>query len=182
MPSRAHRVVSKVFRARWQYGQGCTRGWGWFHFFFSLSIWKSSRDKDADEFVQLNGVKIYFWWVAVGCEGVIAQDGTLGAYNTYKFYDAFKPGPFLSLDRQRFILMDNVPFDKSRDIQQAFEDVGHMYFYLSSYSPFPNVVEQVFGHIKRILRHNNVQNHRTILGHNADNHNKQSLRTRSKLG
>jgi hypothetical protein len=39
-------------------------------------------------------------------------------------------------------------FHRSCKIPQAFEDVGHIYFRLPSYSPFLNVAEWVFGHIK----------------------------------
>ena len=64
------------------------------------------------------------------------------------------PRSFLSLDRQRFTLTDNVPFHKSHETQPAFEDVGPVYFRLSSYSPFLNVAKWVFGHIKPIVRRN----------------------------
>ena len=56
-----------------------------FIFFFTLQFGRARWDKDANEFVQLKGAEIYLWWVVVGCEGVIAQDVTFGAYNTYKF-------------------------------------------------------------------------------------------------
>jgi hypothetical protein len=39
--------------------------------------------------------------------------------------------------------MDNVPFHISFEIQQAFEDVGHIYFRWPSYSPFINVANWV---------------------------------------
>ena len=44
--------------------------------------------------------------------------------------------------------MDNVPVHKSREIKQACEEVGHVYFCLPSYRQFLNVVEWVFGHTK----------------------------------
>jgi hypothetical protein len=37
--------------------------------------------------------------------------------------------------------MDNIPFHRSREIQRAFEDVGHIYFHLPLYSPFLNVAD-----------------------------------------
>ena len=75
--------------------------------------------------------------VAVGREGIIAHDVTLGAYNTDKFLEFVLTKVIPSLDRQRFILMDNVSFHKSSEIQQTFEDAGHIYFCLPSYSSIP---------------------------------------------
>jgi hypothetical protein len=46
--------------------------------------------------------------VAIGREGVIAHDDILGAYNTKKFLKFIQAKVIPSLDRQRFILMDNV--------------------------------------------------------------------------
>ena len=70
-----------------------------------------------------------------------ALDITLGAYNANNFLELIQTKVIPSLHRQRFILMDNVPFHKSREVQQAFEDVGHIYFHLPSYSPILNVAE-----------------------------------------
>ena len=106
--------------------------------------------------------------VAIGREGVIAHDATLGAYNTDKFFKYMQAKVIPSLDRQRFILTGNVVFHIFRKIQQAFEDVGHIYFHLPSYSPFLNVAEWIFGHIKSQVQRNNLQNHQTLLLHIGD--------------
>ena len=58
--------------------------------------------------------------VAIGREGVIAHDVALGAYNTCKFLEFIHIKVMPSLDKQRFILMDNASFHKSHEIQQAF--------------------------------------------------------------
>jgi transposase len=79
--------------------------------------------------------------VAVGREGVIALGVTLGAYNIDKFLEFIQTKVIPSLDRQRFIVMDNAPFYRSCEIQQTFEDVGHIYFCLPSYSPFLNATK-----------------------------------------
>ena len=90
----------------------------------------------------------------VGREGVIAYDVTLGAYNTYQFLKLIQTKVVPSLDRQRFILMDNVPFHKSRENQQAVEDVGHIYFRLPSHSPFLNATKAMYdGLISKIIKH-----------------------------
>ena len=74
-----------------------------------------------------------------GHEGVIAYKVTLNTYNTYSFFEFIQTKVIPSLHRQRFILMDNVPFHKSQEIQHGFEDVGHIYFHLTSCNPFLNV-------------------------------------------
>jgi len=100
--------------------------------------------------------------LVVGCERVIVHDITLGAYNTNKFLEFVQTKVIPSLDRQRFILMDNIPFHRFYEIQQAFEDATHIYFHLPSFSPlgpFLNGVEWLFGHIKSHIWHNDLQNH-----------------------
>ena len=82
--------------------------------------------------------------IAVDHEGVIAHNVTLGAYNIDKLLEFIQTHIIPNLDIQKFILMNNVPLHKSRGIQQAFEDIGHIYFCLRSYSPFLKVVEWVF--------------------------------------
>jgi len=64
--------------------------------------------------------------------------------------------------------MDNFPYHKSHEIQQAFEDVGHIYLRLPSYRPFLNVAYWIFGHINSHIRWNDLQNHQTLLGHIND--------------
>ena len=52
---------------------------------------------------------------------------------------------------------------------QAFEDLGHIYFRLPSYSPFLNDAQWVFGHIKSHVWWNDLQDQWTLLGHINDN-------------
>jgi hypothetical protein len=78
------------------------------------------KDKDVNKFVQLKGVEISLLVVALDCEGVIAHDVTLGAYNTNKLLEFIQTKFIPSLDRESFILMRNVPFRRSHEIQQAF--------------------------------------------------------------
>ena len=42
------------------------------------------------------------------------------------------------------------------------------YFCLPSYNPFLNVAKWVFGHIKSHVQREDLQNHRTLLGHIND--------------
>ena len=54
------------------------------------------------------------------------------------------------------------------EIQEAFEDDGHIYFHLSSHTMFLNVAKWVVEHIRSYVRHNDLHNHRTLLGHIND--------------
>ena len=53
-------------------------------------------------------------------KGAIAHHVTFGAYNTHKFLEYLQTKVVPTLDKQRFILMCNVPCRMSREIQQAF--------------------------------------------------------------
>ena len=66
-------------------------------------------DKDANKFVQLKGVEVYLWWFELVMKGVIAHGVTLGAYNTNKHLKFIQTKIIHSLDRQRFILVDDCP-------------------------------------------------------------------------
>ena len=83
--------------------------------------------------------------VVLGCEGVIAYDVTLGTYNTNKFLVFIKTKVISSLDRQRFILMNNVPFHKSRETQQGFERCWTQLLPFAIINPFLNDAKWVFG-------------------------------------
>ena len=48
--------------------------------------------------------------------GAIAHHVTLGAYITHKFLEVLQTKVVPTLDKQRFILMYNVPFLMSREI------------------------------------------------------------------
>ena len=75
------------------------------------------EDEDANEFIPTQRGQNLSLVVAVGCEGVIAHNATFGAYTTYKFLEFIQTKAISGLDRQRFILMENVPFGRSREIQ-----------------------------------------------------------------
>ena len=81
--------------------------------------------------------------VVVGCEQVIVHNVIFDAFNIDKFLEFIETKVIPSINRQRFILMDNVSFYKSHEIQQTFENIGHIYFYLPSYSPFLNAIEWI---------------------------------------
>jgi hypothetical protein len=74
----------------------------------------------------------------------------------------------IDLVKRNFCFETEGVFHRFHKIQQAFEDVGHIYFHLPSYSPFLNVSEWIFGHIKSHVQQNNLQNHKTLLLHIND--------------
>ena len=59
-------------------------------------------------------------------------------------------------------------FHKSCETQQAFEDVGHIYFRFPSYGPHLHVAKWVSRHIKCHVQQNDIQNHHTLLLHIND--------------
>lgn len=103
--------------------------------------------------------------VVVGCEEVIAPNVKLNASNVDKFLECIQTKVIPYLDIQWFILLDNVPFHKSCEVQEAFEEVGHICFHLLSYNPFLNVAKRVFAHIKSQVLWNDLQDHGTLLSH-----------------
>jgi hypothetical protein len=104
---------------------------------------------------------------AVGCEGVIAHNITFGDYNTYKFLEFIQTMAISSLSRQRFILMDKCPIWKISWITTSFWKCWtHLLPCAIIYNgPILNDTEWVFGHIKSHVWRNDLQNHRTLLGH-----------------
>jgi transposase len=66
-------------------------------------------------------------------------------------------------------------------LTRQFGRARRIYFHLPSHSPFFNVAERTFKHIKRHVRRGALQNHQTLLLHINDvihtsNHNKHGAR------
>lgn len=119
--------------------------------------------------------------IALGREGLSLHDVILSMHTMQtSFKNSLKPRPFPSVDRQRFILMDNALFHKSCEVQKAFEDARHIYLCLPSYKPFPYATKWIFGHIKSHVQWNDLQNHGTLLGH--INHHVQAINTNMVQG
>jgi hypothetical protein len=77
--------------------------------------------------------------VAIGCEGVIAHNVTLGADDSKKFLEFTQTKVIPSLDRQRFNPHGQCPV--SQDLvktQQAFEDVGLICHHIVHFSMMQN--------------------------------------------
>lgn len=68
------------------------------------------------------------------------------------------------LDRQRCILVDNVPFRRSCETRQAFEDVGHIDLLpIAIIHSISQCCIMGTGHIKSHVWQYNLQNHQTLL-------------------
>jgi transposase len=61
--------------------------------------------------------------------------------------------------------MDNVPFHKSRIVQETIEEAGHTCLHLPPYSPHLNAAEWVFGNVKTHVRRQDLEDQETLCGH-----------------
>jgi transposase len=103
--------------------------------------------------------------VAVGREGIIASEVRLGAFNTDRFNTFLADTLLPNLHGPRTIIMDNVPFHKSHEVQDTIENAGHICEYLPPYSPQLNAAEWVFGNIKTHVRRQDLDNQETLCAH-----------------
>ncbi len=117
------------------------------------------KDESANKFVLLK-VKFYLWWLWLVVKKLLHLMSNSMFLLLISFLNLFKPRSFPIL-----IFLDNVPFHKSCEVQEAFEEVGHICFHLLSYNPFLNVAEGVFAHVKNQVLWNDLQDHGTLLSH-----------------
>jgi hypothetical protein len=99
--------------------------------------------------------------VVVGHKGIITYYVTLGAFNVDKFVEFFQRQMIIDCDKQSFILMDNVRFCKSCEIQ-VVKEASYIYFRMLTYSWFLNAGKLVLGHVKTQVQWNDLQNNGTI--------------------
>jgi hypothetical protein len=71
--------------------------------------------------------------VVVGHKGIITYYVTLGAFNVDKFVEFFQRQMIINCDKQSFILMYNVRFCKSCEIQ-VVKEASYIYFCMLTYS------------------------------------------------
>ena len=87
----------------------------------------------------------------VTVDGVIDNHHIIhGSANTKEFL-VFLEG-MLSKCTQRFILMDNVAFHRSKLVSKAIEDAGKTVIFVPPYSPQFNPIEHVFSSMKKCFR------------------------------
>ena len=68
-------------------------------------------------------------------------------------------------------VLDNVPFHRSKLIQNLFQAHGHDTLYLPPYSPFLNPIEEAFSKIKSIVRRKEPKNNQELMKSTIDAHN-----------
>ncbi|KAK3827670.1 MAG: DDE superfamily endonuclease-domain-containing protein [Benniella sp.] len=106
--------------------------------------------------------------VTVGKEGVIASHVELGAFHAESYLQFITTHLLPALHEPRTIVMDNVPFQKSKDVQDAIENAGHRCLRLPPYTPHLNAAEWVFSSIKGHVRKQELKNQKTLTGHIND--------------
>lgn len=78
-----------------------------------------------------------------------------GAINANTFYAWVAQDLLPQLPPHSVVVMDNATFHKPADIQQLFEQAGHILEYLPPYSPDLNPIEQKWAQAKAIRKQKN---------------------------
>lgn len=78
-----------------------------------------------------------------------------GSINSNVFFAWITQDLLPKLPKNAVIVMDNAPFHKRLDIQQAIFDAGHILEYLPSYSPDLNPIEHKWAQSKAIRKQKN---------------------------
>lgn len=87
--------------------------------------------------------------MAINKKGVLYHEIHKKSINTDKLYDFLKK---LLVDKKnKYILMDNVSFHKSKRIRELIEDSGNCIIYIPPYSPDFNPIEEVFSKLKSYI-------------------------------
>jgi transposase len=90
--------------------------------------------------------------MAISPSGIIKYTLQKDPYNKDSFKD-FVISLLQSLDPSiKAVLMDNVSFHKSKEVQQLFIDAGIQQLFIPPYSPRCNPIEEVFSQMKRVFR------------------------------
>ncbi|PIO77715.1 hypothetical protein TELCIR_00126 [Teladorsagia circumcincta] len=84
-----------------------------------------------------------------------------GAHNTERFCE-FLDELYLIFEQRNIteavLVMDNVRFHKVKEVGQRLENKGHRVVYLPPYSPFLNLIENMFSKWKEYVRRARPQN------------------------
>ena len=75
-----------------------------------------------------------------------------GAINANTCYAWVAPDLLPKLPPHRIVVMDNAAFHKRADIQQLFEQAGHIIEYLPAYSPELNPIEPKWAQAKAVRK------------------------------
>ena len=85
-------------------------------------------------------------------DGIVAPFVIDGPMNGSTFLTYVEQCLAPTLDRRDIVIMDNLPAHKVAGATEAIEAAGATTFYLPSYSPDLNPIEQVFSKLKALLR------------------------------
>ena len=85
-------------------------------------------------------------------DGIVAPFVIDGPMNGSTFLTYVEQCLAPTLDRRDIVIMDNLPAHKVAGATEAIEAAGATAFYLPSYSPDLNPIEQVFSKLKALLR------------------------------
>lgn len=91
---------------------------------------------------------------AIGIEGVISYEYRTGAYNgeLLKTFIETKLAPYFNQNPDHILIMDNVPFHKSRIITESLNQFRINREYLPPWSPMLNPIEEFFSMVKSKYR------------------------------
>ena len=103
--------------------------------------------------------------VAVACEGIVATEVRLGAFNANLFVDFLMNSLIPALDGPCTIVMDNVPFHKHVHVGKVLEEAGLTVLRSPPYTPHLNATEYVFGNVKPYVRLQDFANQETLIEH-----------------
>ena len=88
--------------------------------------------------------------MTINKDGVLYYEIYKKAINTDIFYTFLEK--LLPKIKKKYILMDNIPFHKSKRIIKLIKDSGNYPLYIPPYSPDFNPIEEVFSKLKSFIR------------------------------
>ena len=87
--------------------------------------------------------------MAINTNGVLLCEIFTKSINTDKLYNFLEK--LLINKKDKYILMDNVSFHKSKKIKKLVEDSGNHLLFIPPYSPDFNPIEEVFSKLKSFV-------------------------------
>lgn len=111
--------------------------------------------KKGQKIVQYNKShpKKYSLIMAISKEKIISSNVYDKNVNGEMFYDYMK-NDLLPILKNKYILMDNIPFHKSKKIRELVESTTNKLLYIPPYCPDFNPIENVFHVLKQKIRKN----------------------------
>ena len=110
----------------------------------------SKQGKRIDCFEQSNPIK-YSLIMAISNKKVLAYSINKNNFNQYLFYE-FLRDKLLPSIKNKYILLDNVSFHKTKLIATLFKDSSNKLLFIPPYSPQYNCIENAFSIVKAYYR------------------------------